>query len=81
MRVLVICDDIWHPGEVIEMGIRGIGDGAYQFDVVKTAKDILTPEKLAQYQAVLIAKCNLSMFQIITHPFIFYRLRVLNLNV
>lgn len=58
MRVLVICDDIWHPGEVIEMGIRGIGDGGYQFDVIKTAKDILTPEKLAQYQAVLIAKCN-----------------------
>ena len=43
MKVLVICDDMWHPGEVIEMGIRGVGGGAYQFGVIKTAKDLLTP--------------------------------------
>ena len=58
MKVLVICDDMWHPGEVIEMGIRGVGGGAYQFDVIKTAKDLLTPEKLKQYPVVLIAKSN-----------------------
>lgn len=58
MRVLVICDDVWHPADVIEWGIRGVGDGAYEIDVVKTAKDLVTPKKLAQYGAVIIAKSN-----------------------
>ena len=57
-KVLVLCDDLWHPAEVVELGIRGLGDGAYQFDVVRTAKDILTPARLAQYPVVLIAKSN-----------------------
>ncbi len=58
MRVLVICDEMWHPADVIEAGIQGVGDGAYEFDVIKTAKDLLTPKKLAQYGAVIIAKGN-----------------------
>ncbi len=43
---------------MIERGIRGLGDGAYSFDVVKSAKDILTPKRLEQYDAVIIAKSN-----------------------
>lgn len=54
----MLCDDLWHPAEVIERGIRGLGDGAYSFDVVKSAKDILTPKRLEQYDAVIIAKSN-----------------------
>lgn len=57
-KILVLCDDLWHPAEVIERGIRGLGDGAYSFDVVKSAKDILTPKRLEQYDAVIIAKSN-----------------------
>ena len=57
-KILVLCDDLWHPAEVIERGIRGVGDGAYSFDVVKSAKDILTPKRLEQYDAVIIAKSN-----------------------
>ncbi len=54
----MLCDDLWHPAEVIERGIRGLGDDAYSFDVVKSAKDILTPKRLEQYDAVIIAKSN-----------------------
>ena len=54
----MLCDDLWHLAEVIERGIRGLGDGAYSFDVVKSAKDILTPKRLEQYGAVIIAKSN-----------------------
>lgn len=57
-KILVLCDDLWHPAEVIERGICGLGDGAYSFDVVKSAKDILTPKRLEQYDAVIIAKSN-----------------------
>lgn len=57
-KILVLCDDLWHPAEVIEQGICGLGDGAYFFDVVKSAKDILTPKRLEQYDVVIIAKSN-----------------------
>ena len=40
-RVLVICDDVWHPAEVIEKGIAPLAADRYQFEFVKAAKDIL----------------------------------------
>ena len=43
-NVLVICDDVWHPGEVIMRGLKGVGEGKITFDFVMDAKDILTPE-------------------------------------
>ncbi len=58
MKVLVICDDVWHPGDVIERGIKGTGNGAYEFDIVKTAKDIVTPKMAEKYGAIIIAKSN-----------------------
>ena len=40
-KVLVICDDLWHPAEVIEKGLAARADGRFSFDIVKAAKDIL----------------------------------------
>lgn len=57
-RVLVICDDLWHPAEVIELGLRGLGEGEYQFDVVKAAKDILTWDKIKKYRVIMSCKGN-----------------------
>ena len=57
-KVLVICDDRWHPAEVIERGFAAFPQGDYVYDFVKTAKDILTPEMLREYDAVMICKSN-----------------------
>lgn len=35
MKVLVICDDMWHPGEVVERGLQSLSGEGYTFDVVK----------------------------------------------
>ena len=56
MRILVIADDIWHPAEVIRMGLAAFPDKNVTFDMVCTAKDILTPELLAAYPLVMICK-------------------------
>ncbi len=56
MKVLVICDDLWHPAEVIEKGLAAWGDPRFQFDIVKAAKDILTPERIAGYPVILCCK-------------------------
>lgn len=57
-RILVICDDVWHPAEVIEKGIMPLGADDYQFDFVKAAKDILTPEMIEEYPLLICCKSN-----------------------
>ena len=52
-KVLVICDDLWHPAEVIEKGLAARTDGRFSFDIVKAAKDILTPERIAKYRLIV----------------------------
>jgi type 1 glutamine amidotransferase len=56
--ILVLCDDFWHPGEVIIRGFRSIKTGAYAFDFVHDAKDILYPEMLERYAAIINCKSN-----------------------
>ena len=57
-RVLVICDDLWHPAEVVEKGLEARKDSRFIFDVVKAAKDILTPERIARYRVIVCCKSN-----------------------
>lgn len=57
MKVLVICDDKWHPAEVIQRGM-GYVTGDYQFDYVMAAKDILTPAMIKAYPVIINAKGN-----------------------
>ena len=47
-KLLVICDDVWHPAEIVEQGFSYIQNEEIQFDFVRTAKDILTEELLAE---------------------------------
>jgi type 1 glutamine amidotransferase len=56
--ILVLCDDFWHPGEVIKRGFGSIKTAAYAFDFVCDAKDILSPEMLERYPAIINCKGN-----------------------
>ena len=53
MKVLLVCDDLWHPAEVIERGLMAMDREEMEFDVVKTAKDILTPEFVKRYDVLV----------------------------
>ena len=57
-KILVLCDDVWHPAEVIENGLVSLAEDKYQFDIVKAAKDILTPEMISKYRMILCCKSN-----------------------
>jgi type 1 glutamine amidotransferase len=57
--VLVLCDDYWHPAEVIERGFRGIKQELFSFDFVTAPKDILTPEMIKAFP--VIANCKTDM--------------------
>ncbi|MBQ2667734.1 MAG: ThuA domain-containing protein [Clostridia bacterium] len=57
-KVLVLCDDLWHPAEVIEKGLAARNDARFCFDIVKAAKDIITPERIAKYRLIICCKSN-----------------------
>lgn len=57
-RLLVLCDDIWHPADVIEKGLDMLETEELKLDFVRTAKDILTPEMIAQYPLIFCCKGN-----------------------
>lgn len=57
-KILLICDDIWHPAEVIEKGLLPLICDRFEVDVVKAAKDILTPELLPEYALIICCKSN-----------------------
>ena len=58
INVLVVCDDLWHPAEVILMGMKVLEGPEFRIDYVMTAKDILTPERIAEYPVVIVCKGN-----------------------
>ncbi len=57
-KILVICDDNWHPAEVIRRGLAARQDDRFAFDLMQDAKDCLTPALLAEYPAVVCCKGN-----------------------
>lgn len=58
MKILITCDDYWHPGEVIERGLRFLEEDGHTLDFVRDARDILTPEMLEEYPLFINAKMN-----------------------
>ena len=57
MRVLLLCDDFWHPGQVPIDGVAPLEKRGFQFDIITDAKDFKT-ETLASYPVVIISKCD-----------------------
>ena len=57
MRILLICDDYWHPGQVPIDGLAPLKDRGFEFDIIKDAGDFKI-EMLADYPVVIMCKCD-----------------------
>jgi len=57
MRVLLLCDDYWHPGQVPIDGVEPLKERGFQFDIITDATDF-KPDILASYPVVILSKCN-----------------------
>jgi type 1 glutamine amidotransferase len=57
MRVLVLCDDFWHPASTPQQGLAALGNCGFEFDILENALD-WSAEKMAAYPLVLLAKSN-----------------------
>jgi len=57
MRVLVICDDRWHPAATARAGLGALGECGFEFDWIENA-DEWSAERMAGYPVVLFAKSD-----------------------
>ena len=57
MRVLLLCDDHYHTGDVPIAGVAPLREKGFEFDIIRDAKDF-KPEMLANYPVVIMSKCD-----------------------
>ena len=57
MKVLGVCDDIWHPAHVVRQGLSGLEDYGYQFDWIENARQ-WSAQQMAIYPTVILSKSN-----------------------
>jgi len=57
MRVLLLCDDFWHPGEVPIEGVEPLKARGFEFDIITDANEF-KQEMLASYPVVILSKCD-----------------------
>jgi type 1 glutamine amidotransferase len=57
MRVLVLCDDRWHPASTIRNGLGALGNCGFEFDWIENA-DEWTAARMAEYPVVILTKSN-----------------------
>jgi hypothetical protein len=57
MKVLVICDDRWHPASTVRAGLEPLAESGFQFDFLEDATEWST-DRMAGYPVVLFSKSN-----------------------
>jgi type 1 glutamine amidotransferase len=57
MRVLVICDDYWHPAATVRGGLDALKENEFEFDWIEDAAE-WSAERMAEYPLVLLTKSD-----------------------
>ncbi|MCM8899641.1 ThuA domain-containing protein [Caldicoprobacter algeriensis] len=57
MRVLVFCDDRWHPASVVKSGLDPLVDDGFEFTYIENMAD-WTPDMIKGFPVVILAKSN-----------------------
>lgn len=57
MRVLVLCDDHWHPASTVRAGLDALAKGDFDFDWIENAAE-WSAERMAGYPVVLFTKSD-----------------------
>jgi len=57
MRILVLCDDHWHPARIPRNGLSDLEKLGFEFDWVENAAE-WSIQRMAAYSVILLAKAN-----------------------
>jgi type 1 glutamine amidotransferase len=58
MRVLVLCDDLWHPGTVVRRGLAALGDCGFEYDFLENGAE-WSAARMAEFRLIVLAKANM----------------------
>src|SRR5579871_2526197 len=59
MRVLVLCDDTWHPAETIRRGLQPLTVCGFEFDFVQDGA-VWEAAQMTRYPLTILAKANIT---------------------
>jgi len=57
MKLLLLCDDRYHPGDIPTKGVAPLQEKGYSIDIIHDANDF-TAESLSSYDVVIMSKCD-----------------------
>ena len=57
MKILVLCDDYWHPARIPREGLRTLSGTDFTFDWIENARE-WSLERMIEYPAVILTKSN-----------------------
>jgi type 1 glutamine amidotransferase len=57
MRLLVLCDDFWHPAKIPQKGLVGLGKFDFEFDWIEDAND-WSAKRMGAYPVTILTKSN-----------------------
>jgi uncharacterized protein len=57
MRVLVLCDDTWHPASIIRQGLAPLAEKGFVLDWMENCQG-WSSDRIASYPIVILAKSN-----------------------
>jgi type 1 glutamine amidotransferase len=57
MKILVLCDDYWHPAHIPREGLGGLTGTEFTFDWIENAQD-WSPETMMAYPLVVLTKSD-----------------------
>ena len=55
MRVLLLCDDYWHPGQIPIEGVKPLENKGFEFDIVTDIEEF-NVDMLSKYPVVMLSK-------------------------
>jgi type 1 glutamine amidotransferase len=56
-KILLLCDDYWHPGQVVIDGTAPLLEEGFEINVITNARDF-SPERLTAYSVVILSKSD-----------------------
>lgn len=57
VRTLVLCDDAWHPANLVKSGLRALQEARFAFEFIGNNAQ-WSPEVISQFPLVIVAKAN-----------------------
>jgi len=57
VKLLLVCDDYWHPGRVVREGLELLQKDGFELTVIENGSEV-SPEKMKEFPVIIFSKSN-----------------------